>query len=194
MGGEGSYLVASGFCEVDSFCSIEGCRFWLGEVARVGGDFLELEIESSLNFERVESILVPDQCLTQASLFSFPSQVWWIQHFSTLCPWYQLPSILSIEYWARVNTSSSCSATIKSSLGLEESLQGFFPSHPALLLFLLSSSFHEFPHSEPFPTSSLGEVTRLSEEGLSFPSLDLEEERVNESPYDSSEIELRVWE
>ena len=60
VGGEDSYLVASGFCEVDSFCSIEGCRFWLGEVVRVGVDFLELEIESSLDFERVGSILVPD--------------------------------------------------------------------------------------------------------------------------------------
>ena len=100
VGGEGSYLVESGFCEVDSFCSIEGCRFWLGEVVRVGVDFLELEIESSFDFERVRSILVPDQCLTQASLFSFPSQVWWICCFSTLCPWYQLPTILPIEYWA----------------------------------------------------------------------------------------------
>ena len=27
VGGEDSYLVVSGFCEVDSFCSIEGCRF-----------------------------------------------------------------------------------------------------------------------------------------------------------------------
>ena len=59
VGGEGSYLV-SGFCEVDSFCSIEGCQFWLGEVVRVGVEFLELEIESSLDFERVRSILVPD--------------------------------------------------------------------------------------------------------------------------------------
>ena len=32
VGGVDSYLVASGCCEVDSFCSIEGCRFWLGEV------------------------------------------------------------------------------------------------------------------------------------------------------------------
>ena len=78
VGGEDSYLVASGFCEVDSFCSIEGCRFWLRELVRVGVDFLELEIESSLDFERVRSTLVPDQCLTQASLFSFPSHVWWI--------------------------------------------------------------------------------------------------------------------
>ena len=78
VGGEGSYLVVSGLCEVNSFCSIEGCQFWLGEVVRVGVNFLELEIESSLDFERVGSILVPDQCLTQASLFSFPSQVWWI--------------------------------------------------------------------------------------------------------------------
>ena len=146
------------------------------------------------SFERVGSILVPDQYLTQASLFSFPSQVWWIQHFSTLCPWYQLPSILSIEYWAQVHTSSSCSATIKSSLGLEESLQGSFPSRPALLLFLLSSSFHAFPCSEPFPTLLVGEITRLSEEGLSLPSLDLGEERVNENSRESSEIGLRVWE
>ena len=65
VGGEGSYLVVSGFCEVDSFCSIEGCRFWLGEVVRVGVDFLELEIESSLDFERVGSILVSDQCLVE---------------------------------------------------------------------------------------------------------------------------------
>ena len=36
VGGKNSYLVASGFCEVDSFCSIEGCRFQLGEVVRVG--------------------------------------------------------------------------------------------------------------------------------------------------------------
>ena len=64
LGGEGSYLVANGFCEVDSFCSIEGCQFWLGEVVRVGVDFLELKIESSLDFERVRSILVPDRCLT----------------------------------------------------------------------------------------------------------------------------------
>ena len=34
LGGEDSYLVASGFCEVDSFYSTEGCRFWLGEVVR----------------------------------------------------------------------------------------------------------------------------------------------------------------
>ena len=60
VGGEGSYLVVSGFCEVNSFCSIEGCRFWLGEVVRVGVDFLELEIESSLDLERVGSTLVPD--------------------------------------------------------------------------------------------------------------------------------------
>ena len=60
VGGVDSYLVASGFCEVDSFCSIEGCRFWLGEVVRVGVDFLELEVGSSLDFERVRSILVPD--------------------------------------------------------------------------------------------------------------------------------------
>ena len=60
VGGEGSYLVASGLCEMNSFCSIEGCRFWLGEVVRVGVDFLELKIESSLDFERVRSILVPD--------------------------------------------------------------------------------------------------------------------------------------
>ena len=102
--------------------------------------------------------------------------------------------ILSIEYWVQVNTSPSCSATIKSSLEPEESLKGSFPSHPALLLFLLSSSFHAFPHSEPFPTSLVGEVTRLSEEGLSLPSLDLGERRVNENSCESSEIELRVWE
>ena len=58
--GKGSYLVVSGFCEVNSFCSIEGCRFWLGEAVRVGVDFLELEIESSLDFEKVRFILVPD--------------------------------------------------------------------------------------------------------------------------------------
>ena len=155
---------------------------------------MELEIESSLDFERVRSILVPDQCLTQASLFSFPSQVWWIQCFSTLCPWYQLPSILPIEYWSQVNISSSCSATIRSSLHLEVSFKRSFLSFPALLLFLLSSPFCEFPCSEPFPTSSMGEVIRLSEEGLSLPSLDLGEERVNEDSYESSEIELRVWE
>ena len=39
--------MVSGSCEVDSFCSIEGFRFWLGEVVRVGVNFLELEIESS---------------------------------------------------------------------------------------------------------------------------------------------------
>ena len=111
-------------------------------------------------------------------------------YFSTLCPWYQLPSILSIEYWVQVNTSSSCSATIKSSQGLEESLQGSFPSCPALLLFLLSSSFHAFPCSEPFPISLVGEVTRLSEEGLSLLSLDLGEERVNKNSHEDSEIEL----
>ena len=40
----------------------------------------------------------------------------------------------------------------------------------------------------------MGEVTRLSEEGLSLPSLDLGEERVNENSRESSEIELRVCE
>ena len=62
------------------------------------------------------------------------------------------------------------------------SLKGSFLSYPALLLFLLSSSFHQFPCSEPFPTLSMGGVTRLSQEGLSLPSLDLGEERVNENP------------
>ena len=75
-----------------------------------------------------------------------------------------------------------------------QSLQGSFLSHPALLLFLLCSSFHAFPHSESFPPSLVGEVTRLSEEGLSLPSLDLGEERVNENSCESSEIKLRVWE
>ena len=60
VGREGSYLVASGLCEVNSFCSIEGCQFWLEEVVKVGVDFLGLKIESSLDFERVGSILVPD--------------------------------------------------------------------------------------------------------------------------------------
>ena len=46
------HLVESRFCEADSFCSIEGYRFWLGGVVRVGVDF--------------------------CSVFSFPSQVWWI--------------------------------------------------------------------------------------------------------------------
>ena len=76
VGGVDSYLVESGFCEVDSFCSIEGYKFWLAEVVRVGVDFLELEIESPLDFERVGSILISDRCFTQASPFSFPSQVW----------------------------------------------------------------------------------------------------------------------
>jgi len=81
VGGVDSYLVESGFCEVGNFCSIEGYRFWLGKVVRVGVDFLELEIESPLDFERVGSILVPDRCFTQASLFAFPSQVWWVRSF-----------------------------------------------------------------------------------------------------------------
>ena len=98
------------------------------------------------------------------------------------------------KYWAQVNTSSTCLATIKSSLGLEESFKGSFLTCKALLLFLLSSSLHEFPHLEPFPTSSIEEATRLSEEGLSFLSLDLGEERVIEDSHESSEIELRVWE
>ena len=70
-----SYLVESGLYEVGSFCSIKGYRFWLGEVSRVEVDFLELEIESPLDFERVGSIQVPDRCFLQTSLFSFPSQV-----------------------------------------------------------------------------------------------------------------------
>ena len=70
-----SYLVESGLYEVGSFCSIKGYRFWLGEVSRVEVDFLELEIESPLDFERVGSIQVPDSCFLQTSLFSFPSQV-----------------------------------------------------------------------------------------------------------------------
>ena len=37
-------------------------------------------------------------------------------------------------------------------------------------------------------------MIRLSEEGLSLPSLDLGEERVNENSRESSEFELRVWE
>ncbi len=194
VGGVDSYLVESGFCEVGNFCSIEGYRFWLGKVVRVGVDFLELEIESPLDFERVGSILVPDRCFTQASLFAFPSQVWWVRSFSSLWPWSQLPSILPVEYWAQVNTSSSCSAAVKSSLGLEESFRGSFSSRPAFLLYLLSSLLHEIPHSEPFPSSSMGEVTRLSEEGFSFPSLDLGEEEVTENSRESSEIELRVLE
>jgi len=40
----------------------------------------------------------------------------------------------------------------------------------------------------------MGEVTRLSEEGFSFPSLDLGEEEVTENSRESSEIELRVLE
>ena len=68
------------------------------------------------------------------------------------------------------------------------------PRATVLLLFLLSSSFCEFPHSEPFPTLSMDEVTRLSEDGLSLPSLDRGEGRVNEDFHESSEIELRVWE
>ena len=60
VGGVYLYLVTSGSCEVDSFCFIGGCRCWLGAVVRVGVDFLELEIESSLDFGRVRSILVPD--------------------------------------------------------------------------------------------------------------------------------------
>ena len=78
VGRVNSYLVESGLCEVGSFCSIEAYRFCLGEVSRVGVDFLELEIESPLDFERARSILVPDRCFSQTSLFSFPSQGWWI--------------------------------------------------------------------------------------------------------------------
>ena len=37
-------------------------------------------------------------------------------------------------------------------------------------------------------------MIRLSEEGLSLPSLDLGEERVNENSRESSEFELRLWE
>ena len=60
--------------------------------------------------------------------------------------------------------------------------------------FLLSPFLFFTQISEPLPTSSMGEVTRLSEEGLSFLSLDLGEERVIEDSHESSEIELRVWE
>ena len=135
------YLEESGLCEVDSFCSIEGYRFWLGEVVRVGVDLLELTIESPLDFERVNSILVPDRCFSHTSLFFLPSPVWWTQCLSSLWPWSQLPSILPVEYWAQVNTSSSCSAVLKSSLGLEELFRGSFSSHQAFLFFLLSSKF-----------------------------------------------------
>ena len=144
-----------GFCEVGSFCSIEGYWFWLGEVVRVGVE--ELSIESPLNFEREGSVLVPDRCFTQASIFSFPSLFWWIWCLSSLWPWSQPPSILPVKYWAQVNTSSSCSATIVSSLGLEESFWGSFSSCQALLLSLLSSSLHKIHHSEPFPFSLIRE-------------------------------------
>ena len=53
-----------------------------------------------------------------------------------LWPWSQLLSILSVKYWAQVNTSSSCSAAIISSLGLEESFRGSFSSHQSF--FFLS--------------------------------------------------------
>ena len=73
VGRADSYLMESGF----HASSTEGYRFWLGEI--VGGRLFE----SPLDFERVRSILVPDKCFMQASLFSFPSQVWWIQHLSS---------------------------------------------------------------------------------------------------------------
>ena len=68
--------------------------------------------------------------------------------------------------------------------------------------FHLTQHFHSFSfplpfmHSlpGPFPTLSVGEVTRSSVESLSLPSLDLGEERVNENSRESSEIGLRVWE
>ena len=192
VGGADSYLVESGLCEADSCCSIESYRFWLGEVSRVGVDLLELEIESPFDFDRVRSILVPNRCFMQAFLFSFPSQVWWIWHLSSLWPWSQLPSILPVKYWTQVNISSSCSATIVSTLGLEESFRGSFSSHQTFLLSLLSFSLHEISHSEPFPSFSMGMGTRLSEEGFSFPSLDLVEERDLEDSHESSEIELWV--
>ena len=71
-------------------------------------------------------------------------------------------------------------------------IQRVLPILPSTLLSDLSSSLHEFPHSEPFPTSSMGEVTRLSEEGLRLPSLDLGEERIIEDSHESSENELKV--
>ena len=83
----------------------------------------------------------PDKCFSQTSLFSFPSQVWWIHHLSSLWPWSH-PSILPIKYWAQVNISSSCSAAMVSFLGLEESFRGshqafFFLSSPLLFMKLL---------------------------------------------------------
>ena len=159
-----SYLVESKFCKVGSFCSIEGYRFWLEEVSKVRVDFLELEIESPFDFERVRPILVPDRCFLQTPLFSFPSQVWWIWHLSSLQPWSQLPSILPVKYRTQVYISSSCLAAMVSSLGLEESFRG---SHQAFFLSLLSSFINEIPCSEPFPSSPMEEGTRLSEDSFS---------------------------
>ena len=64
VGGEGSYLVVSGLCEVNSFRSIEGCRFWLEEVIRVGVDFLELELRVLLILRGSD----PSWSLTNVSL------------------------------------------------------------------------------------------------------------------------------
>ena len=173
-------------------CGNTSCRFWLGEVVRVGVDFLELKIENSLDFERVRSILVPDWCFTQASLFFFPSLV----DLTLFYPVALVPTSIFSPHWILGSSWHFillfCCHQIFSGPG--GVIQRVLPILPSILLPLLSSSLHEFPCSEPFPTSSMGEVTWLSEEDLSFPSLDLGEERVIDDSCESSKIELRVWE
>ena len=67
--------------------------------------------------------------------------------------------------------------------------------------FHLAQHFYSLSFPLPFmhslvqgPSPHHQWVTRLSEESLSLPSLDLGEERVNENSHESSEIELRVSE
>ena len=74
--------------------------------------------------------------------------------------------------------------------GVTSRVLSISPSTFTLPSFLFLSCI---PLFRAFPTSLVGEVTRLSEEGLSLLSLDLGEERVNENSHESSEIELRVW-
>lgn len=60
---EACFLMGAGSCETNLHCLIGGRVLWLGRLVAVGKDFLKFEICRQVDFGRVGTILVPDECL-----------------------------------------------------------------------------------------------------------------------------------